>query len=233
MLSLAIRSESPGPWQTGAFAFYDDLTFSSGREHRPLQTLFAPQTPIARPVDTIFTGLDGSTKHFGGGAFATHTTDRGWLGLHRWVAGIQWERIALRDYSFTYQVLAGPQTGVTGQIDFDNNYDHVAPFVGVELPRTHGDWNFALHALVAYPLPRRGVVGHITGPGFDISGDTQDVGNGKHFGDPSITLGFSVTYLPAHLSVDLGTLLSQALLEPVIHKGIDRNLLLSVTWSRE
>jgi hypothetical protein len=36
-----------------------------------------------------------------------------------------------------------------------------------------------------------------------------------------------VTYRPAHLSIDLGTLGTQALLEPRVHLGIDRNIVLS------
>jgi hypothetical protein len=59
---------------------------------------------------------------------------------------------------------------------------------------------------------------------------TADVGNGKHFGDPSLTLGLDITYRPMHLSVDLGTLLSQAVIEPLVHKGIDSNWVLSVRW---
>jgi hypothetical protein len=36
-----------------------------------------------------------------------------------------------------------------------------------------------------------------------------------------------VTYKPCGLTVDLGTLMTQALLEPLIHKGIDRNWVIS------
>lgn len=75
------------------------------------------------------------------------------------------------------------------------------------------------------------MVGHITGPGFDLAGDTEKVGNGKHFGDPSVTLELTAEYRPAHLAVDLGTLVSQALIEPVIHPGVDGNLLVSFSWS--
>jgi len=84
--------------------------------------------------------------------------------------------------------------------------------------------------LAAWPNPRRGVVGHIMGPGFDLRGDQEQAGAGAHFGDPSITLGFDVTYLPAHLTVDIGTLVTQALVEPVVHKGIETNLVISCLW---
>ena len=52
--------------------------------------------------------------------------------------------------------------------------------------------------------------------------------SGKHFGDISVTLGVDATYETWGLSVDLGSLASQALIEPVVHKGIDRNWLISL-----
>jgi hypothetical protein len=59
---------------------------------------------------------------------------------------------------------------------------------------------------------------------------TADSGNGKHFGDPSVTLGLDVTYRPAHLSLDIGTALTQQLLEPHVHRGVDSDWVLSVRW---
>jgi hypothetical protein len=231
MFSMAMQRNLRDAWQWGAFGFYDDLSFTSGREYRPLQTLFAPQTPIERPVDALFTHLDGRARDFGGGLYIAHHGTTGLLGNHRWVAGVLWQRVQLDDYRFDYEILAGPSNGLTGSIDFDASYDHAVPFVGLEIPRDFGKWTLSLHSLLAYPLPRRGVTGHITGPDFDLSGDTATAGNGKHFGDPSITLGLNLTYRPARLSIDVGTLLSQAVLEPLIHSGIDQNLLLSVSWA--
>jgi hypothetical protein len=233
MLSLALQRQLDDAWQLTTFGFYDELAFSAHRDFRPLQTLFAPQTPIERPVDAMFSDLDGRTTHFGAGLALRHSATSEMFGDYRWLAGIQWERVALRDYSFGYEVLAGPQTGLSGHIDFDTDYDHVTPFAGFELPRDFGRWTLAFHTLLAYPLPRRGFVGHITGPDFDISGDTAGAGNGKHFGDPSVTLGLDLTYRPAGLTVDLGTMLSQWFLEPLVHRGIDQNILLSVTWRPE
>jgi hypothetical protein len=81
------------------------------------------------------------------------------------------------------------------------------------------------------PLPRRGVEGRITGPGYDLSGDTGTTHGDTPFGDPSVTLGFDVTYRPWNLTVDIGSTVSQALLEPVVHKGIDSNWLISASWN--
>jgi hypothetical protein len=81
------------------------------------------------------------------------------------------------------------------------------------------------------PLPRRGMAGRITGPGFDLAGNTADNGAGKHFGDPAISVGFDVTYRPWNLSVDVGATAAQALLEPIAHRGVTTNWVLDVRWS--
>ena len=56
-------------------------------------------------------------------------------------------------------------------------------------------------------------------------------GVGTPFGDPSVTLGLDVTYRPWNLTIDVGSAISQALLEPVIHKGIESNWMLSASWT--
>jgi hypothetical protein len=227
LLSTALHWSIADRWHIDAFVFHDALRLKGNRESRDLQTLFAPDTPIERPVAADFTSLDGTATDAGIGADIGWRCDAGRLGQHRWLIGAMWQRMRLRDYRFDYQLTGGTQAGMTGTIDFDADYTHIVPYVGLELPRAHEVWTTNLHMLFAMPLPRRGVEGHITGPGFDIRGNTADVGNGKHFGDPSLTIGYTFTYLPAHLSIDVGSLLSQALLEPQIHRGIDRNLLLS------
>lgn len=230
MVAVAVRRNLNDRWSLNGFAFFDDLRLSGTNDERPLQTLFSPGTPFARPVAARFTDLDGAATDTGAGFSLTWRRSGGWLGEHHWVGGLLWQKVELRDYRLDYQLLEGPSACLQGQIDFDGDYTHVTPFIGFELPRRHDVWTFTPHVLFAMPLPRRGVVGHITGPDFDLHGDTEDVGNGKHFGDTSLTLGFDVTYEPLNLSVDIGTTLTQWLLEPYIHKGVDQNWLLSARW---
>jgi len=231
LASVAIRRQVGEDGQLGVFAFYDSLQLRADHELRPLQTLFAPATPLDRPVDAEFSNLDGTAVDYGAGLhFVKHTDLSAW-GRVSWTAGLLWQRVSLRDYRFDYRILAGPQAQADGQIDFDADYAHVVPFAGMNALHTYDNWTLNAHLLAAYPAPRRAVVGHISGPGFDIHGDTAAAGNGAHFGDPSLTFGLTVTYLPMHLSVDIGALVSQALLEGWIHHGIERNLLLSFSWS--
>jgi len=230
MLSFGADHALNARWSIGAFAFYDRLDLSGNHDQRPMQTSFTNETPFARPVPAEFNHLDGTLDHYGFGIDAALTTDVRWLGRTRVVGGLILQRVELGDYRLNYRLLEGPDAGLEGQIDFDATYDHVTPFIGFELPRKGSRWEMSPHVMAAWPNPRRGVVGHITGPGFDLRGDTESAGHGAHFGDPSITLGFDVTYLPAHLTVDVGTLATQALVEPVVHKGIETNWVLSAEW---
>jgi hypothetical protein len=217
-------------WSFGVFAFFDSLDLTGNHDERPLQTKFSPHTPLDLPVMARFDNLNGSMRHYGGGVRFTLAPEQGKLGMFHWVGGLLWQRVELRDYRLDYLVLEGDDAGTTGTIDFDADYDHITPFVGFEVPRMGTTWAMTPHVLAAWPNPRYGVVGHITGPGFDLRGDTEEAGEGKHFGDPWISLGLDVTYLPAHFTVDVGTLLTQRLIEPVVHKGIDADWVISFQW---
>lgn len=229
MFAAAANRSLSERWTLGGFVFFDPLRLTGDHELRPLQTRFSPDTPIDRPVGARFDALDGTLDHYGAGLNIAKS-GTGWTGAYSLKGGLLWERIALHGYRLDYEVLAGPSTGTRGQIDFDASYLHVTPFIGIEWPRTGTRWAVAPHALLAWPIPRRGFVGRITGPGFDLHGDTADVGAGKHFGDPSLTLGLDLLYLPAHFSIDLGALVTQRWLEPLIHDGIESNWLLSCQW---
>jgi hypothetical protein len=229
MFSLGASRNIAEDWQLTAFAFFDDLRFSSGVDHRPLEVQFSRDVPLALPAESEFTGLDGTERSYGLG-LSIRRNSTFWLWHdYEWTAGVLWHRVSLQNYSLDFQVLDGPSTAATGVIDYSATYTHAAPFFGVAWPRVHGNWKFAPHVQAVVPLPRRGVVGHITGPGYDVRGDTSETGVGTPFGDPSVTFGFDVTYRPWNLTVDLGSAISQALLEPVIHKGIAGNWLISVS----
>jgi hypothetical protein len=221
LLSVAATRALSRRWTGTVFAFADVLNLSGSNELRPLQTLFAPSTPIARPVDARFDGLDGRMQHYGAGIA---------VGTSRWIGGVLLEQVSLRDYRWNFEILAGDAAGTRGRIDFDTDYRHVTPFFGLQWVHERGNWTFAPHGLIALPLPRRGFVGHIETAQFDLHGDSASAGNGKHFGDPSVTLGLDVTYRPARLTFDVGTALSQALLEPRIHKGVESDWVLSFRW---
>lgn len=212
-----------------AFVFFDTFALSGGDERRPLEVLFT-NPPLALPADALFTGLDGRAQNAGLGFAFNRAAHPRWLPAFEWSAGVLWQRVSLTDYAFDYQVLSGPDQGVRGTLDYSAGYSHFTPFVGAAWPRQRGAWGFVPHLQLAVPRPQRGVAGRITGPSFELAGDTDRNGRGKHFGDPSFTAGFDFTYLPWNLTVDLGSTLSQATLEPLIHEGVKHNWFVSVRW---
>jgi len=231
MISTGASRQFGRGWRFNSFAFFDELNLTSGIDHRPLAVGFANGVPLALPAAAAFDGLSGSARSFGLGFAIRRASEWRFLHSFQWTAGVLWHRIELRDYSLGFQILEGPDAGATGIVDYSASYSHVAPFGGIAWPREHGNWAFTPHVQAVLPLPRHGVVGRITGPGYDLRGDTSETGVGTPFGDPSITLGFDVTYRPWNLTIDVGSTLSQALFEPIIHQGIDSNWLISASWN--
>jgi hypothetical protein len=230
MLSVAVARPMGDEWQFSVFGFIDEYRLSGGIERRPLDVTFARVVPLSLPAQTEFSGLSGSARHTGIGiALRQESTSPRW-GRYLSSAGILWQRFSLRDYAFDYRVLEGASAGARGRIDYSTTYAHLTPFVGMAWPRDYDEWMSTPHVKFALPMPRRGVVGQITGPGFVAGGDTASSGQGRHFGDASITFGWDIGYRPWRLSVDIGSVLSQALLEPIINKGVRYNRILSFRW---
>ena len=170
MGSIALRKQLNGPWSLRAFGFLDELRFS-GASDQPLATLFT-QTPLVLPAGASFTDLHGTHRNLGAGIGFNLQKDDGWLGERQWVISALYQRVELRDDRATYHVIEGPSGGATGFVDYSATYAYFTPFAGFAVVRTFGAWNLVPHALFAIPIPRRGVQGRITGPGFDLSGDT-------------------------------------------------------------
>ena len=231
MVSLAAGRRIAGDWQLTGLVFLDDLDLSSGVDRRPLEVRFAEGVPLSLPAPAEFSGLSGSARDLGFGLAVRRTASFRLWHTYEWTAGVLWQRVALRNYSFNFRILEGADTGATGVVDYSATYSHLTPFLGIAWPREIGNWGITPHVQAAMPLPRRGVVGRISGPGYDLRGDTGSASNDRPFGDPSVTIGLDFNYRPWNLTVDLGSAITQALFEPIIHEGIDRNWLISASWS--
>lgn len=230
MLSLAVDRELSKSWHFVLLGFFDHLGFSSsGVDRRPLAVSFAGNVPLALPATGDFTQLTGTASHTGLGLAFRHATRRALLRQYEWTAGLMVEQMALREYSLRYRLVDGPDAGATGLLDYSATYTFATPFAGIAWPRVFGAWRTRPHLQIAMPLPRRGVIGRIEGDSFTVAGDTAD-SNDRPFGDPSLTLGWDVTYRPWNLTADIGSTVTQATLERYIHEGVGRNWLLSLTW---
>ncbi len=219
-------------WRLVGLAFLDDLSLSGGIERRPLEVNFAQGLPLSLPSPAEFTGLSGAARNIGLGFAVRRTSSLRLWHSYDWTAGLIWQRVELRDYSFNFQISSGPDSAATGVLDYSADYSFITPFFGIAWPRERGNWTLTPHLQAAIPLPRRGFVGRISGSGYDLRGDTS-LNGGKPFGDPSLTIGLDFTYRPWNLTVDVGSAISQAVLEPLIHEGVDRNWLISATWHPE
>jgi hypothetical protein len=109
-------------------------------------------------------------------------------------------------------------------------YSYTTPFAGVSRTFATGRWTIEPRCLIAVPLPRRGVQGRISGDGFDLGGNSADLGHARNYGDPSPVIGIVVRYEPWGLEVDVGAALTEAVIEPLVHPGIDQNIAVSAAW---
>jgi len=218
-------------WSLQLLAFDDEPGFSGGNVNLPMDPLFSRVIPLSLPADARFGDLGGNAIHRGAGIFIARDLEMPSLGSVYSAFGLIWQGLHLRDYRMPYQITTGPDAGTTGISDYSASYVFLTPVVSFDRPVRVDDWDWVPRLTFALPLPRAGVQGRITGPGFDISGDTADIGRGRHYGDFSVTLGLLAFYRPWGMAIDLGAVASQLLLEPFIHKGIEQNWIVSVSWT--
>ncbi|MEZ5473723.1 MAG: hypothetical protein R3E72_01785 [Steroidobacteraceae bacterium] len=231
MFAVGVSHGWRARWTVSAFGFFDRLRFSSAApDRRTLDVSFTGGVPLALPVAAEFTDLGGSADHAGLGIAIGSQAERRFLGRYEWFAGLLWERLELRDYRVRYRVTEGVDADSSGLLDYSTTYSFATPVAGIAWPYDFGRWRSRPHLQLAIPLPRRGLVGRIAGPGFAASGTTSDVSSSRPFGDPSVTLGWDLTYRPWRLTVDVGSLVSQATHERFIHEGAGQNWLLSLRW---
>ena len=206
------------------------MRFSGNGGSRPLVVRFAGSVPLDLPADAEFGGLSGSLTDFGAGFALGYDVASGVARDWRVTFGAQVQRLRLSNYSLPYRLSSGASAGATGEVDYSGNYDFVTGLVGASRRFERNSWAFTPHLLVALPLPRRGVQGRIVGQNFEVTGDTADAGRGKHYGDPALTLGMELEYRPWRVSLDIGALITQPFMEPYLHNGLDRSLLLSLSF---
>jgi hypothetical protein len=212
-------------------AFYDRFPISGRASTEVLRPLWNDAIPLDLPEFVAVSAPGGDVDHSGIGAAwlwrpAAAAESRGWT----WRFGAVYSRLEARDYAADYRVLSGASEGTEGVVEYSASYDFVSPMVEGEFAWTGQRWRVAPHASFFMPLPRRGFVGRLTGPGFDLTGDTASVGNGTHMGDSYLALGCRFEHRPSGLSADLGATLFAALAEGVVHKGVSRAIVLQLSW---
>lgn len=226
-LGVGARRELATHWTIGGFAFFDEASFDGSPVARPVAPLFSNAIPLDLPADALLTNLRGRMSQVGAG-FALSWQPEG--RRYALMAGIAYDQVRLTGYRTDYLLTSGASAGASGTLDYSATYAFWIPMGGIEWRWTRGRWELAPRLHAGVPLPRYGWRGRILGPGFDIAGDTAASGNGKHMGDAFAGIGLGVTYRPWHLTTDLGTLVTQELIEPRIHEGVSAVWDLHLRW---
>lgn len=198
----------------GAFADFMDFSGDSGPAFA--KPSFTREFDTVSPFTVDVSKVSGSGIHFGvsaalAGSFSSH-----W----GWQFGIVAEQVNVGTYEVEFTTL-DLDGNFSGTLDYSGTYNAITPFA--EIRRSFSTRRYALSArfIVMDPLPRAGFKGRISGPGFDISGDSGEAGKGKHIPDPFLGFGFSVESRKTGWRVDLGATAYMFGAEGAIHRGVD------------
>lgn len=218
-------------WGVSIFAFYDRFDVRAGKGEEVLSDGGIPALPLDLPERVEITGAGGTVRHLGGGVLVERAFG-GSAGASRWnlVAGLTIDRLERDAYAFRYRLLGGTTAGVSGTVEQSGSNDFVTPLVGLQWVRPLGSRLLLLpRAVAGAPLPAGDLHIRITGPGFDRS--TRDPGGRPgRIGDGFVALGAGLRDRASGFELDLGAALLYPLFERFTHDGIDRSLLLSLSW---
>lgn len=221
-------------WTVRAIGFYDRLKFSGGPGSNLMNPLFSRSIPLDFPEYAEFSNFRGDYVQWGLGPVLDWEFSSKLSKRRFWVlsAGALWNRLDLKNYQVDYRMTSGADAGKSGVLDHSARYDYVTPFFSVQYTRGIGPhFSISPRFIAGAPLPKRGWIGQITGPGFDVSGDTKEASNGSPMGDGYAGFGLDIRHEPSGLSVDIGTSIYQALFERKVHEGIEQVILVNISWS--
>ncbi|MEZ5649817.1 MAG: hypothetical protein R3E87_04630 [Burkholderiaceae bacterium] len=221
-LSRYIPASPRGGWLFAGF--FDRYRFSGDAGPASMAPSFGNAPSLPGAFDVQIRAVDGSADHVGLSLARVHRLDSG--GTLQF--GLAVERLDVARFRAAFRT-TGLAQDFDGAVDYAGVYDIFTPFVSAESsPRSLSqDWQGHWLVRLAWPLPRVGFKGRLTGPGFDVSGDTTDVGGGKHIPDPFVGLGYTLEHRPSGLQIDIGATLYGLVLEPRVHREIGRALMLS------
>lgn len=232
-LGLGLARGLSDRWSLQTLGFLDRADIGGDRAVDELLPLFTRDIPFSVPVNAELTNAGGEVRHWAVGFALTRQVQKKGRGegLLSWSFGLLHDRLEASDFSIAYRLTEGADAGTTGLLDLSATYSFETPFCDVRYSRKLGkSWRIESRATAVLPLPRRGLVGRIEGPGFDLSGDTEQADHGVHMGDPALALGLCFEHTPSHLALDVGALLVEPLYERVTHKGVDQALLFHLRW---
>ena len=227
-LLLDIQRFKPLPkherWAVVLGGFVDLIRFDGTGGHVTIDPNFLSTPPVDTPIDADVLDVSGDALHMGVSVAAARQLSAS----SAWQAGLMLEYYDVDELEVAFRA-NGPD-GFDGVADYAGNYSSVTPFVTFRhlFPHRSERFSFSGRALLAWPLPRRGFQGQLSGPGFHAEGDTETAGTGRHIPDGFAGLGFAIESVAHHWRVDVGASLWLYLAENKGHEGVDAPLFVHV-----
>jgi len=207
--------------------FIDRIRFYGNSGYGFADPAFVQNPPFRHPFDLYVTNISGDAVHAGLSLARTHRLSDRWA----WQAGLTLEYYAVHSFRIQFDTRL-PSNNFSGELNYASTYNTIAPYIGYRyfFPESSSTYVWSSRIMLAWPFPHRGFHGHITGPGFDLEGDSDQAGNGKHIPDPFGGVGLTVESVQKRWRLDLGSSLWLFLVEGQVHKGNNPPLFVHFSW---
>lgn len=211
-------------WAVVLGGFVDLIQFDGTGGPVTIDPNFLSTSPVDTPFAADVLDVSGNALHMGASVAAARQISAS----SAWQAGIMLEHYDVDEYKVAFRT-DGPAR-FEGELDYAGTYDSVTPFVAFRhvFPRRSERYTFSSRALLAWPVPRRGFHGQISGPGFRVEGDSETAGTGRHIPDGFAGVGFAIESAARRWRVDVGASLWLYLAENKGHEGVDPPLFVYV-----
>ena len=222
MISAQHYQPLHGGWGLLFSGFYSRLSFSGSGGSATEEVTFVKSPRFDGVFDVDVNSVSGSGNHYGASAAITHASSGG----RSWQAGVAVERLDVSEFAVDFD-----SAGFSGRLDYAGQYNMITPYGSLQWLRSgNGGFYHTARVIAAWPLPREGFKGRISGDNLDLSGDTSSAGFGSHIPDPYLGFGYTLEHKNSGWRVDLGATLNFLALESVVHKGIDLPVYLNVSF---
>lgn len=147
--------------------------------------------------------------------------------------GVQVATMKFDGVSTHYRMTSGTSTGSQGDLDLNGEYSFVMPFFAAHwfFP-VRENWLLVPSVRFAKALESVGQKGRMTGPGFDVSGNSEATGyTDANFDLWLVSPGFTISYRPWNLSSNVGASLFRYMMPGLTSDGVNKTVLFSLAWS--
>jgi hypothetical protein len=224
---LSVNYFTPRPGSTGLLFsfFYDRFQYSGSRGLAELHPSFGTPDDLPHTFQVDVSKVSGSGFHAGlSGAYVRQLSSGSKLQF-----GFAYEQLNIGRFRVRFRSV-GLSNNFDGSVDYASRYNIYTPFIIYERGWNTliKGWQGQLSTVIALPLPRVGFRGRFQGPGFDFDSDTDAQGKGRVIPDAYLGVGYAIEHRASRVRVDFGATLFSYLTEPLIHRGANVPIFISV-----